>query len=60
ARVTRIFLNSNQLSGTIPNFNMPKLQPFLFSIQLSGTIPNFNHRIVRPFLNSNQLSGQSR
>jgi Leucine-rich repeat (LRR) protein len=57
--VRRIILNFNQLSGAIPNFNLPNLQDLsLDNNQLSGAIPNFNLpnlKILR--LIGNQLSG---
>jgi hypothetical protein len=52
-------LYSNQLSGSIPNFNFPNLTSLgLQSNQLSGDIPNFNlPNLISLQLQSNQLSG---
>ncbi len=57
--VTQINLAGNQLSGSIPNFNLPNLQYLgLDSNQLSGAIPNFNlPNLASLLLYSNQLSG---
>ena len=58
--VTQISLYENQLTGTIPNFNLPNLQElYLNSNQLTGMIPNFNTLpdLVLLYLNSNQLTG---
>jgi Leucine-rich repeat (LRR) protein len=58
-RVRRIQLQSNQLSGSIPNFNLPNLQSLNLSWnQLNGTIPNFNLPNLQHLdLNINQLTG---
>ena len=53
-------LSSNQLSGSIPNFNLPKLHNLkLSSNQLSGTVPDFNlPELKYLYLFENQLSGE--
>ncbi len=51
----------NNLSGTIPNFNLPVLNTLrLSSNQLSGAIPNFTNlpNLNLLWLDGNQLSGQ--
>ncbi len=57
--VVSLLLYNNQLSGTIPNFNLPNLESiYLSSNQLSGTIPNFNLPNLESLnLYINQLSG---
>jgi len=52
-------LGANQLSGSIPNFNLPNLTRLhLAENQLSGSIPNFNlPNLKELWLSSNQLSG---
>ena len=58
--VKSISLNSNGLSGRIPNLNLPKLERLdLNNNQLSGSIPNFDHSPNLEWLdlNVNQLSG---
>ena len=52
-------LSQNQLSGSIPNFNLPNLQYMgLSSNQLSGNIPNFDlPNLQFLYLVFNQLSG---
>ncbi|OQX05222.1 MAG: hypothetical protein BWK80_52490, partial [Desulfobacteraceae bacterium IS3] len=57
--VTTLNLNTNQLSGTIPDFNLPNLTYLnLNTNQLSGTIPNFNlPSLTELRLYNNQLSG---
>jgi hypothetical protein len=54
-----LYLNNNQLSGSIPNFNLPNLQELHLSRnQLSGSIPNFNLPNLKFLeLQDNQLSG---
>jgi len=57
-----LWLNNNQLSGTIPNFShLPNLTGLGLHInQLSGTIPNFSGlpNLQNLNLNDNQLSGE--
>jgi Leucine-rich repeat (LRR) protein len=57
--VTEIYLSYNQLTGTIPNFSLPKLENLeLDSNQLTGTIPNFSlPKLENLDLDSNQLTG---
>jgi len=59
--VTKLYLNSNQLTGTIPNFSgLPNLRRlYLYSNQLTGTIPNFSDlpNLQWLYLDSNQLTG---
>jgi hypothetical protein len=59
--VTRIDLDYNQLTGTIPNFSaLPNLKYlYLYSNQLTGTIPNFSAlpNLETLFLWGNQLTG---
>jgi hypothetical protein len=57
--VTTLNLNTNQLSGTIPNLNLPSLTSLqLYANQLSGSIPNFNlPNLVALSLYNNQLTG---
>jgi Leucine-rich repeat (LRR) protein len=59
AHVQKLYLISNQLSGSIPNFNLPNLKElWLYGNQLSGSIPNFNLPNLQSLqLNNNQLSG---
>ncbi|MEK8015309.1 MAG: leucine-rich repeat domain-containing protein [Candidatus Parabeggiatoa sp.] len=60
--ITKIVLNENQLTGTIPNFNaLPNLQVLsLNSNQLTGTIPNFSAlpNLQWLYLSENQMTGQ--
>ncbi|MBL7990563.1 MAG: leucine-rich repeat domain-containing protein [Candidatus Kapabacteria bacterium] len=57
--IQRLILDDNQLSGSIPNFNLPNLQGLGLSFnQLSGSIPNFNLPNLQELrFFSNQLSG---
>jgi len=59
--VERLYLYSNQLTGSIPNFsNLPNLKELsLYSNQLSGSIPNFSNlpNLQYLWLGSNQLTG---
>ncbi|AEE48934.1 cellulosome anchoring protein cohesin region [Haliscomenobacter hydrossis DSM 1100] len=57
--VTELDLDGNQLSGPIPNFNLPSLTYLSLSInQLSSSIPNFNlPNLTHLLLSFNQLSG---
>ena len=52
-------MSENQLSGSIPNFNLPKLlELYLSENQLSGSIPNFYlPKLEWLYLDNNQLSG---
>jgi hypothetical protein len=52
-------LNNKNISGSLPNFNLPNLQYLVLgSNQLSGTIPNFNlPNLQYLVLGFNQLSG---
>ena len=54
-----INLYNNQLSGSIPNLNLPNLKYFnIDNNQLSGSIPNLNLPSINYlYLNNNQLSG---
>jgi Leucine-rich repeat (LRR) protein len=54
-----LFLTSNQLRGTIPNFNLPNLQYLALNENLlSGGIPNFNlPNLEYLALTGNNLSG---
>ena len=58
--LTGLFLNANQLSGSIPNFNLPNLQYLsLGENLLSGNIPNFNLPVLQYLaLTVNNLSGR--
>ena len=57
--VDEISLCSRGLSGSIPNFNLPKLKRlYLCYNQLSGSIPNFDlPKLKYLYLYNNQLSG---
>jgi len=59
--VERLYLYSNQLTGSIPNFsNLPNLKElYLYSNQLTGSIPNFSNlpNLKELSLYSNQLTG---
>ena len=57
--LTGLFLTSNQLRGTIPNFNLPNLQYLALNENLlSGGIPNFNLPNLQYLaLTDNNLSG---
>jgi len=59
AHVTNLDLNTNQLSGAIPNLNLPNLTYLdLYNNQLSGAIPDFNlPNLTYLRLSTNQLSG---
>ncbi|OQW91777.1 MAG: hypothetical protein BWK78_03580, partial [Thiotrichaceae bacterium IS1] len=60
-KLTSIRLGDNQLSGPIPNFNLPALQEFdLSDNQFSGPVPNFDNLPALQYmvLSYNQLSGQ--
>ncbi len=53
-------LNNNNLTGEIPNFNLPNLKLLdLYVNQLSGEIPNFDQmpNLDRLHISTNQLSG---
>jgi hypothetical protein len=54
-----LILHANQLTGAIPNLNLPTLTHLVLSEnQLSGTIPNFNlPNLTYLTLKQNQLSG---
>jgi gliding motility-associated-like protein len=58
-QLTDLILNSNKLTGAIPNFNQPNLRVLtLIHNQLTGSIPNFNLPNLRNLsLYSNQLTG---
>jgi Leucine-rich repeat (LRR) protein len=58
-KLTELNLAKNQLSGSIPNLNLPNLTRLLLDEnQLSGSIPNFNlPNLTELFLSGNQLSG---
>jgi hypothetical protein len=58
--VTQINLYDKNISGKIPNFNLPSLQILsLVNNQLSDTIPNFNLSNLKEIsLQINQLSGK--
>ena len=57
--ILTISLDNNQLTGTIPNLSLPKLQTLsLRSNQLTGTIPNFSLPALQSLLlDDNQLTG---
>ena len=57
--LTALYLSSNQLSGSIPNFNLPNLKIlWLYDNRLSGNIPNFNLADLQVLaLHRNWLSG---
>jgi Leucine-rich repeat (LRR) protein len=58
--IKTLHLISNQLSGNIPNFNLPNLETlFLSSNPLTGSIPNFTNlpKLREIDLSYNQLSG---
>ena len=57
--VKSISLSYNNLSGHIPNLDLPKLERLdLNNNQLSGSIPNFNlPKLLELYLSENQLSG---
>ena len=57
--VNSIDVSSNNLRGTIPNFNMSKLNSlYLIGNQLTGTIPNFNAPLLNTLsLDYNLLTG---
>lgn len=57
--IQRLSLSHNQLSGTIPSFNLPDLRWLNLPYnQLSGLIPNFNLPSLQELdLSGNQLSG---
>ncbi len=56
--IRQIFLDDNQLNGSIPNFNLPNLQYLdLSRNQLSGSVSNFNlPNLQELYLPYNQLS----
>ncbi len=58
--VTEIRLDSNNLRGRLPNFNMLKLRTLTLTFnQLSGAVPNFNLPELRAlYLSRNQLTGR--
>ncbi|HHB91679.1 MAG TPA: hypothetical protein ENK59_00510 [Thioploca sp.] len=53
-----LYLVSDKLTGTIPDFNLPNLEElYLFYEQLTGTIPNFNlPKLKHLDLHSNTLN----
>ena len=58
-RVINISLANNQLTGSVPNFNLPSLQVvFLVGNQLTGDIPDFHLPLLQNlWLSNNQLTG---
>jgi Leucine-rich repeat (LRR) protein len=58
-RVQRIYLQSNQMIGSIPNLSLSNLTHLTLGVnQLSGSIPNFNlPNLQQLALYQNQLSG---
>ena len=58
-RVANIYLENNNLNGTIPNLNLPKLKTMVLAdYQLTGTIPDFNlPELQTLFITNTQMSG---